>query len=276
MAARPSKNDARYLARARAEIREWEASKPGYVSHVADFLLDSVEKVSARLVPPHLQSALEKNVISALLELQRVAKNSVDPAEAAARVAAQKAKGLEGMDLAAQDYWSQNLALAAVEGGAAGVAGLAGLALDVPAMLGLALRAIHQIGACYGYDVSDELEREYALQVLRLGSSGNVQVKIKFSVSLNELEAILRARSWKKLSDGEARRQINRMSLLLALRQFAKTLALQLTKRKALQMIPVTGALVGAGFNAQFLNDVSRSAYMSYRRRKLADLEEPD
>lgn len=264
-----------YLAKARVEIRDWEAAKPGYVSHVADFVLNSVERLSAGVIPPHAQMKIERSVASAIVELQRVARDSFNAEDTRALVKAQKAKGLEAMDLAAQEYWNQHLALAAVEGGATGVAGLAGLAIDVPTLLGLALRAIHQIGTCYGYALSDPLEREYALQVLRLGSSGNVQVKVKFSVSVNELELILRERSWKRLSDEQARRQINRMSLLLALRQFAKTLALQLLRRKALQIIPVTGALVGAGFNAQFLNDVCRAAYMSYRRRKLADLKGP-
>lgn len=270
---RQDKQDPAYLERVRAEIRGWEASKPGYISHIADFVLDSVEQVSARMISPRMRASLEKNIAAALVELQTMAKDSFDAKGTRALVGLQKPKGLEAMDLAAQHYWDRHLAYAAVEGGATGVAGLAGLAIDVPSLIGLALRAIYQIGTCYGYDVADALEREYALQVLRLGSSGNVQVKVKFSVSLNELEAILRERTWKRLTEEEARRQINRMSLLLALRQLAKSLALQLTRRKALQMIPVTGALVGAGFNAQFLNDVCRSAYMSYRRRKLADLE---
>jgi len=268
--------DPKYLAKARAEIRDWEAAKPGYVSNVTDFVLNSVERLSSGLIPPHAQAALEKSVADALVELQRLAKDSFDPEETRALVKGQKAKGLEGMDLGAQYYWNMHLAYAAVEGGATGMAGLAGLAIDVPTLLGLAMRAVHQMGTCYGYDLHDPLEREYALQVLRLGSSGNVQVKIKFSVSVNELEAILRERSWKRLTNDQARRQINRMSLLIALRQFAKTLSLQLLRRKALQIIPITGALVGAGFNAQFLNDVCHAGYMSYRRRKLADLAGPN
>src|SRR5207248_3898292 len=38
------------------------------------------------------------------------------------------------------------------------------------------------------------------------------------------------------------------LAALAALRQFAKSLGIQITKRKALQMVPIIGALVGASF----------------------------
>jgi len=64
-----------------------------------------------------------------------------------------------------------------------------------------------------------------------------------------------------------ARNELSRLAALAALRQFAKSLGIQITKRKALHAIPVVGASVGASFNATFINDVGRAAYMSYRRR---------
>ena len=77
------------------------------------------------------------------------------------------------------------------------------------------------------------------------------------------------------MNEALARKEISRISLLAAMRQFAKSLGIQLTKRKALQMVPAVGALVGASFNATFVNDIGRAAYMSYRRRRIAELEEP-
>jgi hypothetical protein len=75
------------------------------------------------------------------------------------------------------------------------------------------------------------------------------------------------------MNDSLAKREISRLSAIAALRQFARSLGIQVTKRKALQMVPVVGAVVGASFNATFVNDVGRAAYMSYRRRWIAEHE---
>ena len=75
------------------------------------------------------------------------------------------------------------------------------------------------------------------------------------------------------MNEALARKEISHVALLASMRQFAKSLGVQLTKRKALQMVPVVGALVGASFNATFVNDVGRAAFMSYRRRRITELE---
>ena len=70
--------------------------------------------------------------------------------------------------------------------------------------------------------------------------------------------------------------QLSRLSVLTALRQFAERLGVQLTTRKALELVPVVGAVIGGSFNAMFVNDVGRAAYMAYRRRRLVELDSPD
>jgi len=111
--------------------------------------------------------------------------------------------------------------------------------------------------------------------VLRTGSTTNVKEKIGFVVSLKEFEQILIKVTWKRMSESLAAKQISKQSLLAAIRQFAKSLGIQITKRKALQMIPVIGALVGGSFNGILANDIGRAAYMNYRRRWIADHTEP-
>ncbi|MNY74621.1 EcsC protein family protein [compost metagenome] len=55
--------------------------------------------------------------------------------------------------------------------------------------------------------------------------------------------------------------------------EIAEAVGTGLLKRKALQMLPIVGGLVGASFNAYFLHEVAEAAYMGYRRRHLADLK---
>ena len=46
---------------------------------------------------------------------------------------------------------------------------------------------------------------------------------------------------------------------------------MRLTKGKLAQLIPIAGAVVGAGFNAWYLNEVTHTAYMLYRERFLKE-----
>ena len=178
---------------------------------------------------------------------------------------------LQAADENARGFWNKHIAFAAAEGGATGARGFAGLAADIPALFSILLREIQEIGTCYGYDVTTKWEREYVLQVLRAGFASNVKAKVAFIMSLKEFEQILIKVAWKKMAGDLATKQLTKHSLLAALRQFAKTLGIQLTKRKALQMIPIIGALVGASMNGTLANDIGKAAYMSYRRRWIAE-----
>ncbi len=174
---------------------------------------------------------------------------------------------LQAADEQAQECWNWNIGYAATEGGATGGLGFSGLAADVPALFTILLRLIQEIATCYGYKLTRDGEGEYVLQILRAGSAANAKVKIEFVIALKELEQILIQISWKKMSAELAAKHISKLSLLAAMRQFAKSLGIQITKRKALQLVPIVGAIVGASLNATLANDIGRAAYMSYRRR---------
>ena len=146
-----------------------------------------------------------------------------------------------------------------------------GLILDIPAIFSILIREIQGIACSYGYDPNCEAEREYLLHLIRVGTTTNIKEKMAFVISLKELEQILIKVAWKRMTEQLAAKQISKQSLLAALRQFAKSIGIQLTKRKALQMIPVIGALVGGSFNGMLANDIGKTAYMCYRRRWIAD-----
>jgi hypothetical protein len=114
------------------------------------------------------------------------------------------------------------------------------------------------------------------LHILRSGSTGDIKAKLEFLIGLKQIEQILLRVAWKRMNAALASREISRHAALAAIRQFAKSLGIQITKRKALQMVPVVGALVGASFNETFVNDVGRAAYMTYRRRWIAERESDD
>ena len=214
--------------------------------------------------------------------ISNLADLTVDQIEVGKRVESESAifgdhrdmwQDLEAADKAAQHYWNWNLSYAAAEGGATGALGIFGLAADVPALFTIVIRLIQQISVCYGYDPTKPEERDYILHILRTASAGDVKGKIEALILLKELEQILIKVAWKKMSTELAAKQISKLSLLAAVRQFAQSLGINLTKRKALQMVPLIGAIVGASFNGTYANDIGRTAFMSYRRRWLAEHE---
>ncbi len=154
-------------------------------------------------------------------------------------------------------------ALAAVEG--AGVGALGGLAIlgDIPLLAGLALRAVNEFAAYYGFDTSLQSERMFALNVLTAASSPTVAAKQVTLAELSHASVLLgRRAAWGELERGAS---------VTAFRASAEALGVRLTKSKLAQLIPVAGAVVGAGFNAWYLSEVTNTAYMLYRERFLRE-----
>ena len=270
-----------YLEQAKNEIQIWETEKPGFLNQAADFLLWPAEKAAEALIPKSVQEAVGNAIQSCLSAISSQTTRTFDAGAIGQGISARIRElggdtptlchQLQASDERGREFWKWHIGYAAVEGGATGAAGLLGLAADIPALFSILVREMQEIATCYGYDVSTEREREYLLQVLRAGFASNVKVKMEFIVTLKEFEQILVNVAWKKMAEEFAAKQFSKHSILAGLRQFAKSLGFQLTKRKALQMIPVIGAIVGASLNGTLANDIGKAAYMSYRRRWISE-----
>lgn len=262
-----------YLKKAKEEIGEWETRKPGFIAQVGDAVLSPVMRQAGKLVPEGVQTAVSEAVEKTLRLTAKAGEFTVDGVainkERIARLknARTLGKKLNVSDQLANGYWNWHLGYAAAEGGATGAAGIFGLPADIPLILSIAIREIRTIGACYGYETNSPTETDYVLHILRIGSSGDINVKIQFLIALKEFEQILLKVAWKKMTQEMAAKQLSKGAVLAAIREFAKSLGIQLTKRKALQAVPIVGALIGASFNAVYANDIGRAAFMCYRRR---------
>jgi hypothetical protein len=269
----------KYLELAKAEVKNWEQEKPGFLNQVADFVLWPAEKAAEALIPDGIQDAVAAAIQTCLSALATQTARTFDADAIRAAVAkgkpAKTSKELQAADGRAKQSWNWHIGFAIAEGAATGAAGFAGLAADVPALFTILLREIQEIGTCYGYDVTEKNEKEYSLHILRTGFASNAKLKMEFVISLKEFEQILIRVTWKKMSQSLAAKQISKQSLLAAIRQYAKNLGYQLTKRKALQMVPVIGAIVGASLNGTLANDIGKAAYMSYRRRWITERDGP-
>ena len=153
--------------------------------------------------------------------------------------------------------------LAGAEGAGAGYVGLPGIPPDIAALITLNQRAIGEYATYYGFNISSQQERMFALNILGLASSPNDAAK---EVAMAQLVRIAQDVAKKKVW-----RDLERHSFVRIIQIIARSLGIRLTKAKLAQVVPVTGALVGAGFNAYYTNKVCDAAFYLYRERFLAE-----
>ncbi len=153
--------------------------------------------------------------------------------------------------------------IALVEGAGLGSIGLPGIPPDVVALITLNLRAIGEYATYYGFDISTQQERLFALNILGLESSSTAACKAAAMAQLVRIaEDTAKKKAWKALEQH---------ALVQVVQVISKALGIRLTKEKLAQVLPVAGAVVGGGFNAYFTSNVCQAAYYLYRERFLAE-----
>ena len=175
---------------------------------------------------------------------------------------------LAACDAAAEQARRWAIGYGMTSGGAAGAVGAVGLVVDVPTSIALAMRTARAVGLCYGYGESGPAERSFVMSVLSLAGANTRADKekaLRFVDAVNRPEAI-------QDHDYQA---IMRMggpgtASVAAVRKVAEQLGVNLAQRKAGQIVPVFGAVIGATVNAAFLSDVAMAARYAYRERWLA------
>lgn len=242
------------VRRALDEQRRFEDRRATRMGRGAERLTAPFGGLIARMVPPRL-------VREALHQADRVAGLTV-PSEL---------RGHDPDDIAACDRaalrvqaWAQGSN--AATGGAAGWFGAAGLAVDVPATVTLAARNVRATGAAYGFVSGGEAERVFRLMVLEVATTIASDKRQETVDGLNGLA--------RELSTPEARVVLEKGGRWLTdkiVERIARQLGISLAARKAGQIVPIVGGVVGATVNASFQADVARAARYAYRQRWLME-----
>ncbi|CAM3367777.1 MULTISPECIES: EcsC family protein [Saccharibacillus] len=164
------------------------------------------------------------------------------------------------MDEASSRLSAESRNLATAQGATTGLGGVFTLAADIPAVLGLSLKVIQEIGLCYGYDANEKAERVFAIKVLQFASSDIVGK-----------QAVLEELNLKAGEDGKLPPAITGMSKIQGWREVVMTYRESWGWKKLLQAVPVAGIVFGAFANRQTLGDVSEAAVMLYRKRRVLE-----
>ena len=240
-------NDPDYIAEIKKSIAAWKSAKPSVVAYILGVAAMPLSWVINRLIP---KSAIR----GALSGLDWCAKHTIT---------AQSARDPENLaqcDRNANLAINLHIAAATAEGGAAGFFGIVALPADIPMTVAIALRAVRQVGAEYGYTDDNEQETQFVFSVLSATGANSQAEKAEALAMAAYLMNVLAKQTWKAMAAKAAAQQMSVEGAIIAVKSLAKQLGINLTKRKSLAAIPVIGAAVGASANGWFLREVGIAA----------------
>ncbi|RHW38289.1 EcsC family protein [Lysinibacillus yapensis] len=164
---------------------------------------------------------------------------------------------IQDMISASNKLQSERSKLAAVQGATTGFGGIFTLAVDIPVILGMALKTLQEIAIIHGYDPNEKQERVFIIKCLQFASADIVG---KESI-LNELSMMHEKR------DSAA----SMISQLKGWQEVFFTYRDNFGLKKLFQMVPVVGMLFGAIINKGMMDDVAEAGIMLYRKRRIYD-----
>lgn len=136
-------------------------------------------------------------------------------------------------------------------------------ASDIAAQLGIAARTVAATARYYGFDPQEPEEQVFIMSVIGLGMATSTTAKTAAYADLSQLTQLLsRNATWAKL---------NEKILTKIAQQFANRFAVELTKKKFGQFVPLAGVFIGAGLSWAAVDRVAAAANDAFRERFLVE-----
>lgn len=259
-----------YEKNALLEIEVWKNPKKSWYNTAISFVNKPIDFAGdAVMSTPWIGDILKKSMIGVLELANDAAQWSVNAAAIfkefrgdgydVAELYDINKLDLEEVDLTVGWLAAKYKSMLFAEGAATGAVGAVGLVVDVPALIIGCLRAVGEYATYYGFDVNNQKERIYALNILALSSSPTDAAKAAAMAQLTKLSGdIAKRATWKELE---------KSVFVKMVQEIAKSLGIRLTKAKLAQVIPVIGSVAGGGFNAYYVSKVCETAHHLYRER---------
>ncbi|MCM3388439.1 EcsC family protein [Ureibacillus chungkukjangi] len=246
------------------EIEKWEDDQKGL------FFWEKIGrlpfKVIDKLTPKFIQAKIGilvnelgsyihtggKYLISEKLMLKKIQKNtsySIDTFEDIGKMP------IEDMIQLSEKLQSERSKLATVQGASTGFGGVFTLVIDIPVILGMALKTLQEIAIIHGYNPNEKQERVFIVKCLQFASADIVGKE----AILNELSMLN-----KKKDTAESM-----ISQLKGWQEVFFTYRDNFGWKKLFQMVPIAGMVFGAIINKGMMDDVSEAGKMLYRKRRI-------
>ncbi|OXG05302.1 ATPase [Flavobacterium piscis] len=247
------------------KITEWKAMEPSVISKIMGTIFKPVSWLIQTVIPEStMRGAIQvsNNASKFLIDNEKFKKECN-----IREIAELKKRPLNECDDFANEIHNWAVGYAATEGGVTGATGIIGMAVDIPAIITLAFRTINKIGLCYGYENKSEEDNQIILSILSAAGANTMKEKQLALLTLKQLEIIVLKTTWKKMAQKATENELTKEAGIIALKNLAKQLGINLTKRKALQVVPIIGAAVGASVNGVFINDIAWAARRVFQER---------
>lgn len=147
--------------------------------------------------------------------------------------------------------------IATVQGASTGFGGIFTLAIDIPVILGLALKTLQEIAMIHGYNPNDKQERIFIVKCIQFASSdivGKEQILKELTTTFNNPNSTE-----------------NMMSQLKGWQEVFYTYRDNFGMKKLFQMIPIAGMIFGAIINKSMIQDIAEAGIMLYRKRRVLE-----
>ena len=157
-------------------------------------------------------------------------------------------------DNSARNFKSLGIASLITEGGATGAGGITLLLVDIPASFGFILGFANKIALTYGLPVKSEDIQIAILQAITAGSADSLKEKLQIVLALKQTEKTL-SMSWKKIYQQSLDNILSTAQIIIVVGEFLKKIGINVSKRKAGQIIPIIGGVSGAVINGAWASD---------------------
>ncbi len=253
------------------EIKKWKEKEPSVASRAIGVALEPIAWLTRKIIP--------KAAILGALNLANVAGKwlanlkSVKRKAGVENISELRRKELQLCDRLANRAHNWAIGIATAEGAGTGFFGIFGAPVDIPAIITIALRAIHKIGLCYGFEVKSDMDNNFILAILAASGANSVAEKVAALTTLRSIEVMIAKQTWKKMAEEAAKKQISKETAIVSIRALARQLGINITKRRALAAIPAIGAAIGGSVNGWYIKDVGWAARRAFQERWLIDNE---
>jgi hypothetical protein len=250
-------------------IKRWKGEEPSVVNKMFGLAVEPLAWVVRKVVPGAAMKAALDFASAAgqwLADSQDILRDGQ-----VKEISELRHKDLKIADKLADVVHNWAIGIGVGEGAATGAFGIFGAPADIPAIITIAMRTIHKIGLCYGYECDTEADRKFVLGILAASGANSLEEKIAALATIRAIEVTIAKQTWKAMAEKAAQSQISKEAAIIGIRNLAKQLGVNITKRRALASIPGIGALVGGSVNGWYIKDVGWAVRRAFQERWLID-----
>jgi hypothetical protein len=259
----------KYETKQVARIRKWHVSRPGLTARAVAKLTAPIVWMFRQVIP---HGAVEATLHGNFWLARRWARERTTLRSLGASSFAELSDAeLLQADRAVRKIHRRATYLAALIGVASGTFGIFALPVGMAAALNVALRTIHRIGLCYGYEAQTEAERLFIYYTLSLAGNRAPAEKTVSLDALRELQARIASAPPEPVAGELVDDKTRHHAFTIAHHDFSREITRQLVEVRLLTAIPGIGAVMGLIVDTNYMRSVGWAARHAYQLRRLRE-----